>query len=146
MQLRKKILSYFLLTIYLTIVAHKGVTHSHESEIGASNYASHQHEDFEDIHHEHSFHVGIFHLLGHLYENINHSNDHSDNHLVLEQKSSTKKIIDYSKTNNFFLVGINTMVFDVDSESLTDPPPYYLFLLQRIKQPSTPLRGPPSFV
>jgi len=149
-QLRKKILSYFILTIYLLIVAHKGVSHSHESEVDTSNHASHQHEEFEDVHHEHSFHVGIFHLLGHLYENINHSNDHSDNHsddhLVVLQKSSTKKVVDYNKTNNFFLFGNNTMVFDIDSESLPDPPPFHLFLLQRLKQPSTPLRGPPSFV
>ena len=94
----------------MLIVAHKGVSHSHKTEVDTSNHASHQHEEFEDIHHEHTFHIGIIHLLGHLYENINHSNDHSDNHLVLVQKSSTKKVVDYNKTTNFFTGGNNFIV------------------------------------
>lgn len=129
------------------VVLHHSVTHSHNAAFNnAPNSVSHQHEDFKEIHHEHHFHIGIFHLLGHLFENINHSNDHSEDHLVVAEKTSTKKVIDYNKTINFLTNRNNMLVFSVDAESLPAPPSYHLFLLHRLKQPNTPLRGPPSFV
>jgi hypothetical protein len=144
-QLRIKILSHFLLAIYLLVVLHHSVTHSHDANFSkTSNSVSHQHEDFKDIHHEHRFHVGIFHLLGHLFENINHSNDHSNDHLVVVQKTSTKKGVDQNKTTNFIAGGNSMVVFSVDAESLPDSPPYHLFLLHWLKQSNTPLRAPPA--
>ena len=79
MQLKNKILSYFLLAIYLLVVLHHSVTHSHAFEFVGTpvSEASHQHGDFKDVHHAHQFHLGIFHFLGHLFENINHTDDHA---------------------------------------------------------------------
>lgn len=121
--------------------------HSHQAD--ANKYphlGSHQHEDFNDIHHEYRFHVGIFHLLGHLFEGINHSNDFAEEHLLLAENTANKKVVDHNKTINFFLgKGIN-IVFSVDAESLPSPPPYLIFISHRLKQPNTPLRAPPALV
>ncbi len=148
MQLRKKIISHFLLTIYLLVVLHHSAATSHTVEIGNNSQSKifHQHEDFKDVHHEHHFHVGIFHFLGHLFENINHSNHYADDHLIIIQETSNKKVVDYNKTVNFYTNENNSVPFSVDAESLPDPPPYHPFLLPRLIRPSTPLRAPPSIV
>lgn len=147
MQLKNKILSYFLLAIYLLVVLHHSVTHSHAFEFVGTpvSEASHQHGDFKDVHHAHQFHLGIFHFLGHLFENINHTDDHADDHLLVVQKSSVKKVVDHNSSVNPYIHGQYLLVYEVDAESLPDPP-YHLFLLQKLKQPNTPLRAPPSFV
>ncbi len=146
-QLRKKILSHFLLAIYLLVVLHHSVSHSHASEFFGTpvSETSHKHEDFKDVHHEHQFHIGVFHFLGHLFENINHTDDHADDHLLVIQKSSTKKAVDHNNSVNTYIYRQDELVFEVDAESLPDPP-YHLSLLQKLKLPSTPLRAPPSFV
>ncbi|MFT4666616.1 MAG: hypothetical protein ACI9VN_001816 [Patescibacteria group bacterium] len=147
MQLRKKILSFLLLTIYLLVVVHHSVSHSHSSDFDGVpvSESSHKHENFKEVHHEHQFHVGIFHLLVHLFESINHADDFADEHLLVVQKSSTKKVVDYNNSVNTYIYGQDVLVFEVDAESLPDPP-YHLSLLQKLKLPSTPLRAPPSLV
>ena len=147
MSLRKKILSHFLLAVYVLVVLHSSVAHSHDVEANdVVQVESHHHNDHSHVHHEHVFHIGIFHLLGHLFENINHSNEQSDDHLVVVQTTGAKKVVDHHKTVNLFTGWNNVVVFSVDAESLPDPPPYHLFLLQRLMQPSTPLRAPPALV
>ena len=147
MQLRKKILSHFLLATYFLVVLHQSVSHNHSSEIANSktSQTTHQHEDFKVVHHEHHFHVGIFHFLGHLFENTSHQNDLEDEHLVFFQKTVAKKVFDYNKSFHFYATLDNLIVFSVDAESLPDPP-YHVSLLQRFKQPNTPLRAPPALV
>lgn len=147
MQLKNKILSHFLLAIYLLVVLHHSVSHTHASDFAGTPVPEplHQHENFKEIHHEHQFHVGILHFLGHLFENINHTDDLADDHLLVVQKSSTKKVVDHNNSVNFYIYGQGVLVFEVDAESLPDPP-YHLSLLQKLKLPSTPLRAPPSFV
>ena len=146
-QLRKKILSYFLLATYLLVVLHQSVSHSHALELGEtpSPEPAHQHDDFQTVHHEHDFHIGIFHFFGHLFEHTNHSNDLADEHLVISQKSPTKIIVDNNHSVNAPFYGNNLMIFDVDAESLPDPP-NHLSLLQKLIQPNTPLRAPPARV
>jgi hypothetical protein len=146
-QLRKKILSHFLLAIYLLVAVHHSVSHSHSSGLDGVPVSEsyHKHENFKDVHHEHQFHIGIFHLLGHLFESINHADDLADDHLLVVQKSSTKKVVDHNNSVNTYIYGQDVLVFEVDAESLPDPP-HHLSLLQKLKLPSTPLRAPPSFV
>lgn len=121
--------------------------HSHDAALGKTlNPVSHQHEDFKEVHHEHGFHVGIFHFLGHLFESVNHSNDYADEHLLVAKKITNKKVVDHNKTVDFFTEGGNRVVFSVDAESLSSPPPYHLYLSHRLKQPNTPLRAPPALV
>jgi hypothetical protein len=126
---------------------HQSVSHSHSSEFFGTPVSEtfHKHEDFKDVHHKHQFHVGIFHFLGHLFENINHADDHADDHLLVIQKSSSKNVVDHSSPVNSFIHGQQLLVFEVSAESLPDPP-YHLSLLQKLKLPSTPLRAPPSLV
>lgn len=147
MQLRKEILSRCLLAIYLLVVLHHSVMHSHDEKLGnLLSTVSHQHEDFNEIHHEHRFHVGIFHLLGHLFEGINHSNDFADEHLLVAKKTSNKKVVDHNKPVDLLNSRESKVVFSVDAESLPSPPPYHLFLSHRLTQPNIPLRAPPALV
>lgn len=147
MKLRKKILSHFLLATYLLVVLHHSVSHNHSSEIAESKVpeTSHHHEGFKIVHHEHQFHVGVFHFFGHLFEKINHSNDFADEYLMVSQKTHPKKDVRHNKLAIVFFNLSSLVVFSVDAESLPDPP-HHLSLLQRFKQPNTPLRAPPSLV
>ncbi|MFT5386053.1 MAG: hypothetical protein ACI81W_003465 [Saprospiraceae bacterium] len=105
----------------------------------------HQHENFKDVHHEHQFHVGIFHFFEHFFENLNYTDDLADDHLLVVQKSSTKKAVDHNRSISPYNNGQHLLVFEVDAESLPDPP-YLQSLLQKFNRPNTPLRAPPSFV
>jgi hypothetical protein len=145
---KKKILQgYFLLTLYLLVLSHHCAFHSHTQKFDnpSESKKSHQHENFNDVHHDHQFHVGIFHFIGHLLEKISHSDDLADEHLFVVQKSSDKKNVDDNNSLTPYIQGQQLLVFEVDAESLLDPP-YYLFLLQKLKLPSTPPRAPPSLV
>jgi hypothetical protein len=144
-QVKNKILSYFLFSIYLLVVVHHSASHSHAPDFEGvpASKSSHIHEDFKDVHHDHHFHVGIFHFLGHLFENINHTNDHADDHLLVIQESSTKKAIDNDSSVNAYIHEQQFLVSKVDAESMPSPP-YYLSFLQKLKLRSTPLRAPPS--
>ena len=148
MQLRKEILSLFLLSTYLLVVGHQSIFHTHDSGFDSDTTPkhSHQHEDFKDVHHEHHFHIGIFHFLGHLFETINHASDNADNHLVVLQNTSTKKITDnknpIGKVNSI----INLVFIEVDAESLPDPPNYHSPFLQKLTRSTSPLRAPPAVV
>jgi hypothetical protein len=150
-QLRKKILSHFLLAIYLLVVLHHSILHSHAWEF-ADTAASkphhkhkHKHKDFNNGHHKHQFHVGIFHFLEHLFENLHHSDDPSNEHVLAVQNNTSKKLTDLKCSVTAYFDKDSLVAFAVDAESLPDPP-YHLFLLQKLKLPSTPLRAPPSFV
>lgn len=148
MEPRKKILSLFLLSTYLLVVGHQSIFHTHDSGFAsdASPKHSHQHEDFKDVHHEHHFHVGIFHFLGHLFETINHANDNADNHLVVIQSTITKKAPEHKNlTSTFYNTG-NLLIIAIDAESLPDPPYYQVPFLQELNRATSPLRAPPSLV
>lgn len=126
---------------------HHSITHTHGKAIdgGPESSSSHKHDDFREVHHDHHFHVGIFHFFGHLFENINHSNELADKYLIIVQKTETKKVVDYNLPIQVYFDPNGNIVIDVDAESLPDPP-YHLPLLQKLKLPSTPHRGPPSLV
>ncbi len=147
MELRKKIFSHFLLFIYLLVVIHHCINPTHDSAIDKSTSTNntHQHNEYQTVHHEHHFHVGIFHFIGHLFEKLNHSSDQSDEHIILVQKTATKKVVDYKKSKPLFFEANDELVFEVDAESLPDPP-FHLSLLQKLKLPSTPLRAPPALI
>ena len=135
------------MAIYLLVVLHHSISHSHTSEFGGDVIAesTHKHDDNNNVHHEHHFHVGVFHFLGHLFENINHSNDFVDEFLVVAQKSTTNIVAHNSNTTNIFIVGNQVAEIKVGAESLPDPP-YTLSVLQKLILSSTPLRAPPSLV
>ena len=60
--------SLFLLIVYLLTVTYQ--VYTQDDGLRAVDNSSHQHEEFSAIHHEHHFHVGIFHFLTHLIEAI----------------------------------------------------------------------------
>ncbi len=147
MRLRNTILTHTLLTIYLLVVVDHSVIHVHgktlDSFTGSSS--THQHEDFHTVHHDHHFHIGIFHFLGHLFESINHAHDLADKYLVVFQKAGTKKVVVSNPSIVAFFEKNDWILYEVDAESLPAPP-YHVSLLQKLKLPGTPLRAPPAFV
>ena len=146
MQIKTKIKSYFLLVLYLLVVLTQLVQHTHSSDILES--ASHKHESFEDNHHAHQFHIGIFHFFGHLFGTFVHQDDLEQNSPVTAQNSqevTVKKITEVALTNSFCYFFNEKVVIAIDAESLTDPP-YHHHYLQSLLQISTPLRAPPTLV
>jgi hypothetical protein len=144
-QISQQALSHFLLAIYLLVTLLSIGQHSHSVEVMGS--VAHQHEDFEEVHHEHHFHVGIFHFFGHLFEQIIHQEDNDEQKIaLLISASSAKKVIQQKSIVSYYYPIDNDRILVVDAESLPDPPPYHLFLLHRLKQPNTPLRAPPVLV
>ncbi|MFT4971911.1 MAG: hypothetical protein ACI9XO_004328 [Paraglaciecola sp.] len=119
-------------------------SHTHAEEI--KNSISHQHENFKEVHHKYHFHLGIFHILGHLFEKIVHQDfDNEQNIACFTPTSFFNKAVQNSSTVNFYFQIDKDRVFVVGAESLPDPP-FYLSFLQKFKRPNTPLRAPPVFV
>ena len=141
---KKEILSYFLLATYLFVVAHQSIAHNHTSD--ADSNATHQHNKYSDIHHEHHFHVGIFHFLGHLFENISHVSNTADDYLVIIQNTSTKKVTDHKTPISTFYNLSKLVMLEVDAESLPAPPYYQISYLQKLTRSSLSLRAPPFHV
>ena len=145
MELRNKIYSYFLLGIYLVVLLY-GVSDNSQPVNVFKSEVSHQHEDFKDAHHDHHFHIGIFHFLGHLLKSINQSDNPTDEHLVIVSKTITKNDINSKWSTddfyNWYYVALNQQ--DVQSQS--DPPEYSQCLIHRLIQPNSHLRGPPTLV
>ena len=129
-------------------VLYGSVSHSHETEIikNSISVSHHQYNEFKTVHHEHHFHVGIFHFIGHLIKTINHADDHADEHLASVQNLCTKKVFTLNRTVNFYLAQNNLHEFSLEAELSANPPPYHLFLSLRLRQPNTPLRAPPAIV
>lgn len=71
-----KLSSWVLLAAYILMVSHQSIghSHSHAEDLPKPTSSSHHH-GIQDRHHEHHFHVGIFHFLSHLFENFNHGDE-----------------------------------------------------------------------
>ncbi len=148
LDIKRRLLSWLLLTVYVLVVLHQNVPISltSEEQILPKSATTHHHEEFQEVHHEHRFHVGIFHFVGHLFEKLNHADDHADEHIAIAQKTSTEKVINLNKTVYFYCYGNSFVPLSVDTASLPRPPPYNSDFLQISIPDNTPLRGPPSFV
>lgn len=119
--------------------------HAHHSSCDKKTDAKscHDHEGFDDKHHSNHFHIGVFHFLGHLFENIGHQDDLGCDHIAPAQNIATKKVVDTNSSINFWFNQCTSNYLIVDPLSLSDPPFHGAFSLIS-KQPATPLRGPPS--
>jgi hypothetical protein len=148
-QLKNRILGHFLLAIYLLVVLHRGVVHQHSSDF-SDNLPfdlSHQHSGFGEDHHDHKFHIGIFHFLGHLFDKIDHSNDHADEHIYVANKSLDKKNIENKTKANINSIGFGLFILEVEIEVDPAPdPPRVIGLQHQYNLSTSPLRGPPSLV
>lgn len=129
------------------VVVHNCIRHSHEAESDCLAMSiSHHHLDAHEFHDEHSFHHGIFHFLGHLFENIGHSNDHACTHIIVAQTAPAKKHIEFNQSTKLFFGEDPVRFCLLETDSLVDSPFYQLFLSQRINQSNMPLRAPPARV
>lgn len=144
---KRRIQSIVLLAIYLLVVWHQNVLPPPEvKKILPESALSHHHGEFKDQHHEHQFHVGIFHFLGHLLEKIKQADNPNEEHLYAFQERTTQKAIEPRTAVNPFIEIERQLVCEVDPYSLSDPPPYHLLFLQKLIRLNTPLRAPPALV
>lgn len=139
MSTKKKILSYCLLAIYLLAgVQSIGATLPHEQ-------LHHHHKDFDAVHHEHAFHIGIFHFLGHFMEKIGQQQDSTDDYLQPAIVLPSKNVNDEKNMVSFghAVIISNTVEGGVN---INDPPDDHLTLpfSQLSILSSRPLRAPPS--
>lgn len=140
MQLKKKISGCLLFAIYLLA----GI-----QSIGSplpSDQFQHQHEDFETVHHEHGFHIGIFHFLGHLLEKVSQQDDLTDDYIQPAISLPSHNEGDELKRTGVDL--ITSIPFSqIQEVNINDPPNSYLFrsILKSAILATNPLRGPPSF-
>ena len=103
----------------------------------------HSHDSSDDVHHEHKFHIGIFHSLGHVLESIVISDNFTDEHLSIATNIAKVEsfIADDFNDNvcnewNYLLI----KTFGV----LANPPPDDWSIPKNIQCPCSPLRAPPT--
>lgn len=144
----REIRAYFLLSIYLIVVAHLCISHTHVQGIDEDPIHSHEHvhHDSEEGHHEHLFHIGVFHLLGHLFECFSHIDDSADDHLMITASPSGKKWSEDEGWITMFFAGESVYHNEIDAESLTSPPESCRGHMPDPSLTSRPLRAPPKFI
>ena len=98
MQLKQRIQSFVLLTVYLIVLVHGSISHTHFFNLEANAIITSQtHADLHDNshHHKHDVHIGmhegLIHFLGDLFEGVNHMYDPDDEHVFATQKVATTK-------------------------------------------------------
>ena len=128
------------------VVLHQGVHDDiFDTEGIPHSQASHQHENFQNVHHEHQFHIGIFHFLGHLLEGIHQSGNQADEHFVALLKTSVKNGADVKVSIPISFETLRSRIIESEVKSLRAPP-YLNLLKQRLIFSNTPLRAPPALV
>ena len=143
-----KLLGYLLLAIFLPLVFHVG----NVEDLGqlmndhSKSQPLHQHEDFDEVHHDHHFHIGVLHLLGHLVEFICQADNVVDEHFIGVNNSTTHKTTLYSQDVDHPVHKLDWPICKVDSESLPDPPRYLQSTSPQFLYRSTPSRAPPAHV
>lgn len=135
-----------MLVTYLLVALNCSYSHGHVGLFDQSCMASHCHADYEKVHHAQNFHVGIFHFLGHLLEELRHidNDDFENDHLFFSPKKLSKKNVNPSKKIDCSFAFNKIMIFDVDAASLPDPPALIFSCLRRIFKSDSPLRAPPA--
>jgi hypothetical protein len=126
---------------------YQSISHTHSSAFYNTPNAlsSHEHKGFDDLHHEHNFHVGILHFLGHLFEGIDYSKEFVDKHFIVFQKSSARIAVNQDRFLNSFICGFSEIELGVHNETLTSSF-FYSCPTQKLFLPGKPARAPPSLV
>ncbi len=104
---------------------------------------SHTHESYEGVHHEHTFHVGIFHYLGHIYETIISSDFDSDDHVAIVNKLA-KNEKNYSVDIDYYTSSWINVLVQSSVHFLANPPPVDWSIPTNFHCPHLPLRAPPT--
>ncbi len=140
---KKRILSTFLLFLYSLVIGQGSIYESNFLDFQSLPKVTKHSHDYNEVHHKHNFHVGIFHILKHIIEIIDQSNDHFDEYLVAAN-SDSKRVKDFYKSIDVHLGSVNIVVPRIVSDSLPAPPFYLNQLLPTLSQPNALLRAPPT--
>ena len=135
-----------MLVIYLLVIAHSSAFAGHAFNRDKAFDLDHSHENYKTVHHEHGFHIGIFHFIKHLIESINDSNDYAGDHLIHSQTVVPKKPTVINTP--FWITTCNNYNFDYNQDLMKrviPSPDIFVLEKQGIKK-DTPPRGPPAIV
>ena len=143
-QKRKKVISGLILCSYLLMIAHFSVPHFHSETPpdSAVQIADHHEENHHDTQEEHEYHGGLIHYLSHIFDDINHSDDTSDDHFLSQRDIVVKRLGDNPVKFSEVTDHDSESVAEVDAAYLSSPPLSRIILL-RIHA-NTPLRAPPA--
>jgi hypothetical protein len=140
----KKIWSLSMLTIYLLVVLHHSIPHFHADDFDHNlGTTAFKHKDFDSINHEHDFHLGIFHLLAHLFESVTHFDETGEEHFFTTFNKQLKE--DQQSNNSVELYAI--IPFQDSSMSMPffeKNGDHFNPILRGLQNPYLPKRGPPS--
>ncbi|MBT8191431.1 MAG: hypothetical protein HKN67_14560 [Saprospiraceae bacterium] len=140
----RKVSAYLFLFLYLLSTGHHIFPHVENAlDETICIGPDHQHTGYNDHHHDHHFHIGIFHYLGHLFDHVCDSGNHESEHLLCNVNPITKiKVIDNNrdylslKTSDISLKNIEKDFRDEE---------HHLLRHHTLLSTSTSLRAPPSF-
>ncbi len=127
-----------MLATYLLVVLHHTASVLHDA--GHCTYA-HAHHGFEEHHHDHQFHIGVFHFLGHLLENISHYDYLETTYLLFSQETVDHQRIGDSSNINSYIAEQNIDVYLISCSAPNSA--FAPFLLYQSKKLNNPLRAPP---
>lgn len=145
MELRKKILSYFLLATYLIVVLHQGVHQCNFLDADELPPCAHQQDSFSEIQQDDEFHIDILHFLNHLFEDAQHADSHSDIACVSAPNSIVKKDLNSTLKLSFPREETQWQRL-ITADKPLRAPPFYLALKKQFILFNTPLRAPPALV
>ena len=140
---KKKVKARFLLGTYLLVVLFSSSPVDCYSEGNSNIKLHHTHDSYDEMHHEHNFHIGIFHYLTHIYESLVEVDVKTDKHVAITPTlSNENKITDsVSCVQDYFPV---TILIECGVNVLANPPPYNWITHKNFHCPPLPLRAPPS--
>lgn len=143
---RRKKKAWLLLVTYLMVVLFSNSSHEPLADIDLqSPKHSHTHESYEGVHHEHTFHIGIFHCLGHIYETILSCDFDSDDHVAIVSKLE-KNVKNYVLDIDCCVSAWISVLAHGSASVLANPPPGDWSIPTNFHCPHLPLRAPPRVV
>ncbi len=146
MRNKRAISGRILLGVYLLVAVNCSFSHEHLALFDEACEATHNHDEFESIHHEHHFHVGIFHFLGHLFEELRHvENDNfGDDHLISTPINPIQNSFAQNQNTTYLYTWREIIIAERKIKPLPEPPDFANHFLDDFINTDTPLRAPPT--
>lgn len=141
---KKKTRAWLLLSTYLMVILASGSS-SYLFNNSQKPKHFHAHESFEHVHHDHTFHIGVFHFLGHVVEIILSLEKTNDSHVAVSSSPVHEEKFVPDMFSDALNSGIGPFCFQAFGV-LANPPPDDWLIPYNLQCPFSPLRGPPSAV
>jgi hypothetical protein len=145
---KKKIYAYFLLSIYLLVIAHCHFSVDLLIQSGDFQNGYHFHEEEGEFYHSNEFHGDFFHFLGHIIEELRHvdKDDFRDEHIVTTSDFSVNKSANSSHSIDFIFSENEFSSRIISSTFLKGLPKYFNPFYRVLIKSNLPLRAPPVII